>query len=490
MTPSLLFLVLSLSFVVGIFLGFYLSLVPLFWLGFFVLFFVLFVFLKGKRLVLVFIALFLIFGFLRANYFKSLDKKSISKNFYNREVVLSGRVIEEPKIKQGRQNLVVRIEYLNGKKPKIKEKAIIIAGLYPLYQYGDRLEIKGRAKKPSNFDDFDYQEFLAQKRIYSIFYYPEISSLYQKNKNPLVLFYKKILVFKNFLRENIDKSFSYPQNFLLRAMILGDKQEMPKELKEELNIAGIRHITAISGMHIIILLNILLFLFLGLGLSKNLSFYLVIIFISLFVLMIGLQPSAIRAALFGFLSLLAQRFGRLRDFSRAVVFVAALMLFFDPFLLKEVGFQLSFLAVMGINYLMPAILSKLQFLKKLPQTKNILAMSLAAYVFTLPVLVYNFGYLSLVSPFCNLFVVPVLPYLIALGLLSALFGGFSFGLIFVFPCWLLLTYIIKTADIFSSFSFASINLKISLIWLFLFYLFLSYFIWQKRRETRFKIVKV
>jgi len=303
-------------------------------------------------------------------------------------------------------------------------------------------------------------------------------------------FYEKIFGFRARLRESINQNFPSTQKILLEAIILGDKSRLTKELKVVLNKAGIRHLTAISGMHISILVNLLMLFFLGLGFWRKQAFLLTAAFIFFFVLMTGCQPSTIRASIMGFLFLLGQTLGRLSDSSRAIVFGAALMLAFNPLFLAQAGFQLSFLAVMGINYLFPIVS---RWLRKIPnaiQMRNILAMSLSAQIFTLPILIYNFGYVSLIAPITNLLVLPLLPFIIAFGFLAALAGIFShlIALIFVFPCWLLLSYLLKIAELFSAFSFSSINLRISWIWLFVFYFFLSYLIWQWKREHPFRIL--
>jgi len=243
-------------------------------------------------------------------------------------------------------------------------------------------------------------------------------------------------------------------------------------------------------MHITILINLLMLVFLGLGLWRKQAFWLTTAFILFFVVMTGLQASTVRASIMGFLFLLGQNFGRTGDSLRAVVFGAGLMLAFNSFLLFDAGFQLSFLAVLGINYLFPIFSNWLRKVPNIFQLKSILAMSLSAQIFTLPILIYSFGRISLVAPLTNILVLPFLPFIIILGFLSAFFGIFShfFALIFVFPCGLFLSYLLKITDIFSSFAFSSIHLKISWLWLIIFYLVLGFLIWHWKKEHRFKIL--
>jgi competence protein ComEC len=168
------------------------------------------------------------------------------------------------------------------------------------------------------------------------------------------------------------------------------------------------------------------------------------------------------------------------------------MLAVNPLLLGfDVGFQLSFLAVMGIIYLMPSFQN---WFKKVPNpnifpVRNLLSMTISAQVFTLPILIYNFGYMSLVSPLTNILIVPLIPYLMGLGFIFSILGMLwqPLGWILSWPAWFLLTYVVKIVDWFSSFSWASLTLEISWIWLIIFYLILGLMTWrlQERQKLKF-----
>jgi competence protein ComEC len=164
------------------------------------------------------------------------------------------------------------------------------------------------------------------------------------------------------------------------------------------------------------------------------------------------------------------------------------MLVLNPLLLRlDVGFQLSFLAISGIIYLQPIFSD---FLKKMPNPKlfplrTTLSATLSAQVFTLPILIYNFGYISLVSPFTNILIVP---FLAPITILIFVFGFsgmifFPLGLILSWPTWLSLTYITKIIDIFSKFPFASLKIEnLHWIWLVIFYLILGFFVRKLKKK--------
>jgi len=421
-------------------------------------------------------------------------------NNTNKDVILTGIVSKEPDIRENSTKIVLKVKEIEGNRIFSSEKILIITDHYPEYQYGDELKIRGKLSLPGEFNDFNYKDYLASQGIYSLSYLPEIS--FFKKDLSYIHFpfwgYSKILSLKKKFREIINGNFSPPQSSILGAMILGDKSRISADWKKKLNIAGLRHITCISGMHIIILSGILMWLGLALGLMRRQAFYFAVIFLSLFILMVGAPASAVRAGIMAGLFLFAQSIGRLGSGKIALTFAATLMLFQNPLLLKsDVGFQLSFLATLGIVYLMPIFQNWLSsfknnekniekiysfILKLISPVKDILAMTLAAQIFTLPILIYNFGYFSLISPTTNVIVVPLLPYIMVLGFIFIIGGFISpfLGWILSWPVWLMLNYLLKIVDWFSYFHY--FVLRISWIWLIIFYLFLTLIVWRLQKR--------
>ncbi len=230
-------------------------------------------------------------------------------------------------------------------------------------------------------------------------------------------------------------------------------------------------------------------LFLGLGLWRSQAFYLTLLLIFLFVLMIGFQASVVRAAIMGSLALLAQKTGRLANSLRLVVFTAFSMILLNPLILRwDVGFQLSFLAILGIILLGQPIKSCLNLLFKgrFIALKEIVSTTLSAQIFTLPILIYNFGRISLVSPVTNILVVPTVDFIMILGFLFSITSIFSSlsGQIFLWPCWFLISYSLKVINIFSGpFSSKTIE-NIHWLWPFGFYLLLAGLVYYLKKKAK------
>lgn len=408
---------------------------------------------------------------------KIKNKELSSLNDSEQEVVLIGTVVKEPDIRETTTKLTFKPEGIKG-------KVLVTVSRYPEYKYGDELKIIGKLQTPVVFEDFNYKDYLIKDGIYSVVYYPKVELLNRgEYKNFISAGYAGILFFKDKLRQGIYSSLSPPQSSILGAMLLGDKNRMSLELKEKLSIAGVRHITAVSGMHVVILSGILMSLLLWLGFWRGQAFYISIIIIFLFIAMTGFQASGVRAGIMGGLFLLGQKIGRKSVSSRAIVMAAGIMLVINPLLLlNDVGFQLSFLAAMGIIYLFPTFRRWLRFIpKKLIRLKEIIAMTFAAQIFTLPILVYNFGRISLVAPLTNVLILPFVYWIMIFGFIFGLAGMLwqPLGMFLSLPCWFLLTYLTKIVDFFSRGGWAAKTFEnVHWLWLIISYLILGFIAWQ------------
>jgi competence protein ComEC len=423
---------------------------------------------------------------------KILNNELKSFNDKNEKITLTGIVNNDPEVKEKIIKLQIedlKLEIGGGWKD-VSGKVLVTTRRYPEYQYGDKLKIIGKLETPPIFESFNYRDYLKKDGIYSVMNWPEIEAIGFGFGNPV---FQTLFSFKNKFKETAQKFIPPPQEGFLEALIFGDEENIPNEWKNKLNFTGTRHIAAVSGMNITIISALILNFLLALGFWRGQAFYFSIILLVFYILTIGAPASAVRAGIMGGLFLTAQQFGRLSAASRAVVFASTIMLFLNPLLLRlDVGFQLSFLAIIGMIYLQP-IFS--EFLKKIPSfrffpLRTTLAATLSAQVFTLPILIYNFGYMPLISPLTNILIVPFLAPITILIFIFSLTGMiFSpLGYILSFPTWLSLAYLTKIIDIFSRFPLASLKTgNVSLAFLVVVYLILGITAWrlQKSQELKF-----
>lgn len=488
MTASKIFLYFCLAFVGGIFLNSFIKIPQLIMLGLLILGLILIsVFWKYKKLAVIgFSILFLVLGIWKHQQAEIQISKSKLQiyNDKNETITLIGIVSDEPDIREKSIKLTVNIKNISG-------KVLVTTWRYPEYKYGDKLKIVGNLKTPSeDINGFNYKDYLLKDGIFSVIDWPKIELIAKDQGNIL---YKYLFSFKNKLKESLNQSLSPPQSGILEALFFGDEENISKEWKDKLNLTGTRHITAVSGMNITIISALIFNFLLFCGLWRHQAFYLSVILIILYILMIGFPASAVRAGVMGLLFLTAQHFGRMSTASRAIVFASTFMLLLNPLLLKlDVGFQLSFLATMGLIYLQPFFLN---LFKKIPnsiQLRYTLAATLAAQIFTLPILVYNFGRVPITSPLTNILIVPLLPLITILGFIFSFLGIFiqSLGLIFSWPVWLLLTYIVEVINFFTKIPFASVVIT-NIHWIFLVvsYLIFGFVVWRLQERQKLKFLK-
>ncbi|MCX6798409.1 MAG: ComEC/Rec2 family competence protein [Candidatus Falkowbacteria bacterium] len=381
-----------------------------------------------------------------------------AQNLNNKNTALQGLIISEPESAQANQSFILNTS---------QGKVLVYANLYPEYSYGDILEGNCVLKVPEAFNGFDYARYLAKDHIYLICYYPSFKKIGFKAS-----FFRNLFHFKSLLTIKINSALPEPEAGLASALILGYKKTLDKTDNDNFSRVGLSHIIAISGSHITIISAIILDFFLLLGLSRRRSFYFSIIFLIFYVVLTGLQASALRSTIMGILVLWAYQSGRLANLLNILLISAAIMLIFQPNLLRaDLGFQLSFAAVLGIIYIYPPLNKRLEAWSLKFKTKkyysswknilNTLSLTLACQLATAPILISSFGRLSLIAPLSNILVLWTFPFLM-IGLISALFLSFiipGLNLVWFYPNYLLLKFIFIVVNLLATVPGAAIQLS-------------------------------
>jgi competence protein ComEC len=347
-------------------------------------------------------------------------------------------------------------------------RVLVTTSLYPAYEYGDFLEISGQLQTPEKINGFDYDRYLARHDIYSLMYYPKIS-VRVGNLSASQRAYQYLLRFKWQIREAINSSLPEPEAGLANALLLGYRKTVRRADLEMFSRVGLSHMIAISGSHITIMSAMFINFLLALGMGRRRSLSLIFIFLFIYPVMTGLSASAVRSAIMGALAFGAVYYGRPVSLIYPLTFSGALMLAFNPRLLRDdIGFQLSFLAVLGIIYLYPLVeaiyvghLEKLKarrrpykFLKTILDTINL---TLVSQFMILPIAAINFQQVSLIAPLANILVLWTFPWLLAVLIIAAaLFLVFPFlGVLLFFPPLMLLKYIFFSSEFLAQFSWAA-----------------------------------
>lgn len=202
---------------------------------------------------------------------------------------------------------------------------------------------------------------------------------------------------------------------LLMGIVFGAKESFPDTFFEALQTTGVLHVIAASGMNVTFIAAAILF---GLGAFMRRQFALILgcFVIFFYVFLVGFEPSIIRAALMAVLAFGASLFGRQHIAAFAILVSAYIMLLYQPGFLFDLGFQLSFLATLGIIFIKPLLSTSRNFLAETIST------TLAAQLGTLPILIGVFGKFGLLSLLVNALVLWMVPLMMLLGSLAAILG--------------------------------------------------------------------
>jgi competence protein ComEC len=479
MTKSKIFLILSLSFILGIFLTSFLKL-DVFLIYVLLILSAIIITLGYKNKIALVIGLALLclaIGIWRTQIDlqkiaqNNLDGKNISENVV---------VVKEPQPKDNYQQIIAETA-LGGEASKLR--ILINANKYLPINYGDELNINCTLEIPKNKEDFDYRMYLAKDKIFYLCQNANFSKTGNNDGNRLYAF---ILNLKNKMSANINNVIPYPQSALGNGLIFGGSGDLPKTLKDDFSRTGMTHIVAVSGYNVTIIAEYLIIFGIFIGLWRKQAFWFAIFGIILFVVMCGFPSSAVRAGVMGSLLLWAMKNGRLADSWNAIIFAAGIMLLLNPLLLRwDIGFQLSFLATIGIISLAPFWENQMIKKHKAFGLTEIFFLTFSAQIFVTPVIIYNFHALSLVSLAANLLILLIIPLSMLLVFLTAAAGLVSsiLSLPFAWLAYLPLKYEVWVVEKLGGLPWASREIiSFNWHWLFLWYAALCLIIYVLRKK--------
>lgn len=271
-----------------------------------------------------------------------------------------------------------------------------------------------------------------------------------------------------------EKNLSPNNSALLLGIVFGIKSTFSSNFLNNLKLLGLMHVIAASGMNVTLTAGFLSAIFL-IFFKRQTALTLTILGIIFYAFLAGFQPSIVRAAIMGIIVFAAQILGRQRLASYSLFITAYIMILFSPFVIWDIGFQLSFLSTAGLIFLRPIFYEIGVFKKflKLIIVGEDISTTIAAQIATFPVLVANFGLYSLSSIIINALVLWTVPIIMILGgvgfLASVVFE--PLGRIIIYASVPLLYYFENVVKLFSNFS-GAVNVSISWPFIASYYLFM------------------
>ena len=283
-----------------------------------------------------------------------------------------------------------------------------------LLHYGDEVLIKGSPQvlpEPMNPQQFNYKKYLARQQIYFQHFIQPSQLLVTGSQPPNAILQHSIAV-RHYFDQRLAALIPSEQEYAIATgILLGVKDALDNDLKQAYSSAGAMHILAVSGMHVGLLFEILVLL-LG-SIRKNrygkLVFAAVVLLILWFYSFItGLSPSVLRAIVMFSFIVVAQTFNRNTNIYNTLAASAFVLLCINPYLIMDVGFQLSYLAVGGIAYLYNPLYQWLTLKSRvLDFFWKITCVGLAAQVLTFPISLYHFHQFPVYFLLANLVLIPV-----------------------------------------------------------------------------------
>jgi competence protein ComEC len=300
-------------------------------------------------------------------------------------------------------------------KTPVNQRISITAQSFPRYAYGEVIEISGllQEKRLDNGSTF-----------YSM-YYPEI--VVKSESENVVFGWAKAIREKS--KSLYEATLPPLSASLLMGIVFGAKEHFPKNFFYSLRATGVLHVIAASGMNVTFVAAALLYI-LGTIMRRQIALLFGCLGIIFYLFLVGFEPSILRASIMGLLAFGASLLGRQHIAVYAVLVSAYLMLLWQPAFLFDLGFQLSFLATLGILFIQPI----------LPIPKNFLtepiATTIAAQIGTLPILLGVFGQFGMLSILVNAVVLWTVPIVMLLGSLGAIVGLLipPFGQVLIILC--------------------------------------------------------
>ncbi|MDR9417557.1 DNA internalization-related competence protein ComEC/Rec2 [Gracilimonas sp.] len=344
---------------------------------------------------------------------------------------------------------------------------------------GDEVEITGiliPISEKRNPEDFDYKGYL---KTQGISVQIKANTLLKVTSNTEVL---EWIWWREKALDLVDKNFNETTAPIAKALLVGYKQDLSSESKTAFARAGLSHIMAVSGLHVGFIVApfwIIIPYFWTKKYGSQIGLALLIILLIYYAGITGFSPSVMRASVMAVFLSYGKLFHRINDSINLTAAAAIVLLIVDPAQLFEIGFQLSFAAVLIILLMLPVIQNKLPYWVRVRwygKPLMVVIVSLVVQFGLYPLQVFYFGEISLVSPLANALFVPLLGVVVPLSLIALLATSLTstVGFIVNYPSLKFLSWMNDFVTSASGWDWAWMNASLDSGFIFVFWLFLIF----------------
>ncbi|MBM7565599.1 ComEC/Rec2 family competence protein [Paenibacillus sacheonensis] len=336
-------------------------------------------------------------------------------------IALHGQGSPTAPVKLDGERLLVQVKL--GKEEELKDAAA--------WKRGQRAAVTGMLSLPSagtNFGGFDYRAYLHGQRIHWLLAADGASAVraYAGSSWSGASLLQHMDAVRASLGKRMDALYPGVQAGYMKGLVLGISDDLDPDMFRQFSQLGLTHILAISGLHVAVFLYVLGGLLQLLRMTRERMLLFMIAAVPMYVLLAGASPSVVRSGLMAMLGLATARLHKLKDGLHLLAAAALFMLLWDPYMLGNVGFQLSFIVTAGL------ILGTKPIRGLLPRGRkwwsaslfDLLSVTLVAQAVSLPLTIYYFNQLHLLSIAANLVLVPFISFIVMpLGGASLAFEG-------------------------------------------------------------------
>lgn len=415
------------------------------------------------------------------------------KDLNNVRVELKGTVDSEPQVKPGKIGLVIKvndIKFDSDVKNRRYQNGKILAWISTKnenlrFEPGRKIILNGELTLPQGMRNpmgFDYRKYLATKKVSAIMYAKESDVQYIEENINLAYFCKNTgYKIKNAIVLSIKGLLPEKQAALLSGMLIGYTDDLDEETEQQFRDSGLSHIMAVSGSNVAFIVFPLFFLLRKIGLKERTTAGIIIPILVLFIFVTGFSASVARAVIMAIIILMGKFIYREADTLTSIAASVLLLLILNPFMLFEIGFQLSYGATLGIIFFYRAISS---YFKRFHFPKGIvevLGATISAQIGVLPISAYYFNRVSIISLVSNLLVVPMTELITIIGFIMVFLSPvILIAKIVSVSNFLLLSTILKITEISANLPYAAINVPTPRVWqIIIFYLIALYYLYFK-----------
>lgn len=374
-------------------------------------------------------------------------------------IISDAQVMTEPDVRDGYTFLTLALLDEQGGETELRVRTKV--PLYPAYRYGEVLRVRGTLREPQSFTSdtgrhFDYAAYLMKEGVQYELATPVVTHTGVQRGNPIV---KILLTIKHAWLASVSRLIPEPGAALAGGLVVGAKQSLGEQWITMFRTAGLIHIVVLSGYNLTLIASVIVWM--CARLPRTIALTGGVLGVVGFACLAGLSATVVRASIMAVLTLVATYLHRPHAVSRLLALAALSMVAINPFVLVfDTGFQLSFVATLGLVYGAPLVSSFFTMITERWGMREIVAATIATQLAVLPILLYSIGNFSLVAPLVNVLVLPLIPSIMLLTFCAGVLGLFS-GVIALPVAWAghtLLSYVLWVVKVSSSVPYASISI--------------------------------